>query len=273
MKLKLAILCSDGPHHVFLVRTLRSHFDVVSVIQEPGNVQRRNLARKCRWNDYCWWTYHALRRRLLGLDAYRFSYFVDSAGDIRLNGIDRLLVDDINGGRAGDLLRHDGHNLTVVMGTSVLKSDMLDAAGRPILNIHGGYLPFYRGNHCFFFALYGARTDRVGSTIHLVNEGVDTGDIIRRILVEVHPNEHPEELYCRAERGAVLELVTVLKNVEEGQQLQGIKQPGVGKMYRMRDRKPWHDVRMWLRRRQPRFSPWLFKDPKATRPRAQVYPS
>jgi methionyl-tRNA formyltransferase len=259
MKLRIAVLCSDGPHHLFLIRALQASFQVVTVIQEPAGAQRRRLWKLGRRRDYFWWTYHAVRRTLLGLDRYRSRFFLGDTSGSPNNAAGAVVVDDINGQQARNLVRNDRHNFTVIMGTRLLNSEMLAIVGQPAVNIHGGCLPHYRGNHCFFFALYNGDTDKLASTIHFVDEGTDTGNIVRHVPVTAKANQHPEELYCRAEKEAVLQLVELLKGVENGLQLVATGQAAEGRTYRVRDRTLRHDLRMWLRFRQPRFSPWLFR--------------
>lgn len=264
MAIRIAILCSDGPHHHFLVRRMSRHFDVALVVVEPGRHQRRRLLNHGRVTDYVWWTYHAWRRCLLGLDSFRRRFFAldDDPSTVQAaagtDGARQLTVDWINRPRVVTALQAVSPDATVVMGTSILSANTLSAAGAPVLNIHGGYLPDYRGNHCFFFALLDGRVDRIGSTIHLVDRGVDTGAIVSHVVPRVGPDEHPEVLYCRAEKMAVEKMIVLLGGLERGEPLRRQPQPPGGRTFRMRDRRPHHDLAMWFRRQQPRAAPWLW---------------
>ena len=103
---------------------------------------------------------------------------------------------------------------------------MLNAAGWHVINIHGGHLPDYRGNHCFFFALFDGRRDKTNSTIHFVDAGVDTGDVIEHVTSDAQPGEAAEILaYRRAEKRAVHRLVELLRSLEEGCSLPRTRQP------------------------------------------------
>ncbi|MDQ4041594.1 MAG: formyl transferase, partial [Actinomycetota bacterium] len=48
------------------------------------------------------------------------------------------------------------------------------------LNVHAGITPLYRGVHGGYWALAEDRPDLVGTTVHLVDEGVDTGPVVER---------------------------------------------------------------------------------------------
>ena len=115
-----------------------------------------------------------------------------------------------------ELLRAAEPDAVVVMGTSILRPAVLEAAGPVILNVHGGFLPHYRGNHCFFWALYDARHDLIGTTIHFVDPGIDTGDIIEIVTTTVAADDNAETLYCRAELLAIERLAHWLRQLEAG---------------------------------------------------------
>jgi len=75
MQLRLAILCSDGPHHQFLVSRLAAHFSIGAVIVEPTAEQARRLLHRGLLRRWLWLKYHMMRRRLLSLDGYRRRFF------------------------------------------------------------------------------------------------------------------------------------------------------------------------------------------------------
>ena len=254
MRKKIAILCSDDAHHKYLVALLRSRFNVVAVVVEPGASQRRRLRRIGRYRDYGYTVYHHLRRTALGLNKYRRRYFadlvnapVDATGKV-------ITVDWINDPAVSKLLRKVRPELTVIICTSILKKDVLEAAGKMIVNVHGGYLPDYRGNHCFFFALYEGAFDRIGSTIHFVDPGIDTGDIIEIVVPPIYREDNAEALYCRAEKLAIHRLADLLDGWQHGEALPRSPQTVRGRLYRMRDRKPHHDLILWFRRVRGRLT-------------------
>lgn len=251
MPLRLAILCSDDAQHVFLQARLAAEFDVRLVLVEPASAQRRALLARHRYVDYSAHVYHSWRRRLCGLDAYRRRYFALPPG-AHLPASAPRTVASINDESVPRLLQEAAPDIVVVMGTSILRRAVLEAAGAAILNIHGGYLPDYRGNHCFFWALYDDRPDRIGSTIHFVDPGIDTGDVVEVVPVAVTTSDTAETLYCRAEREAISHLVHWLHLLEAGQQLPRMLQTQPGRAHRVRDRKPWHDLVLWVRRRRGR---------------------
>ena len=78
----------------------------------------------------------------------------------------------------------------------VLKSPMLDAFPRRILNIHPSLLPKFPGLEAWKQALVTGESV-TGCTVHYVDEKIDHGDIIAQREVPILPNDTPESLHAR----------------------------------------------------------------------------
>jgi methionyl-tRNA formyltransferase len=247
--LRLAVLCSDEPHNDYLVDLLHSHFLLQAVVVEPGHSQIRRLWQRQRYVDFTFAYYHHWRRRLTGLAAYRRNYFKTRPTRSERPMPVRLVVDNINDHKVETLLSSVRPDITVVISTSILGRRLLAACGPQVVNVHGGYLPHYKGNHCFFFALYNEDFARVGSTIHFVDAGVDTGPIIETVSPDLRPHDNAETLYCRSQHLAIHRLEQWLSYHQEGHELPRIPQPAEGRQYFTRTRGPLHDLAFLLRRR------------------------
>jgi methionyl-tRNA formyltransferase len=68
--------------------------------------------------------------------------------------------------------------VVVVHGTRIIASRVLEAVPAPFVNVHAGVTPRYRGVHGGYWALAEGRPDLVGTTVHLVDPGIDTGGIL-----------------------------------------------------------------------------------------------
>ncbi len=82
-----------------------------------------------------------------------------------------------NDGVTVDLVRGRELDILVNAGTPrILKPALLGAPHLGVLNCHPGLLPAYRGSSCVEWALL--RGDAVGSTVHLMSEGIDEGRML-----------------------------------------------------------------------------------------------
>jgi phosphoribosylglycinamide formyltransferase-1 len=109
------------------------------------------------------------------------------------------------------MLRGAGVELVILAGfMRVLKSPMLEAFPRRILNIHPSLLPKFPGLSAWSQAL--AAGEKVtGCTVHYVDEQIDHGDIIAQREVPVLPDDTPETLHHRiqiAERELYPEVIS-----------------------------------------------------------------
>ena len=75
--------------------------------------------------------------------------------------------------------------MVVVNGTRIIATPVLESAGCPIVNLHAGITPRYRGVHGGYWALAERHPEWVGSTVHLVDTGIDTGGILAQTVFEI----------------------------------------------------------------------------------------
>ena len=90
-------------------------------------------------------------------------------------------------------LEEHGVDLVVLAGyMQVLTKAFLDRFPGRIVNVHPSLLPAFPGLQAIADALE-AGVDTTGVTVHFVDEGVDTGPVIRQEEVAVEPRETLEE--------------------------------------------------------------------------------
>jgi len=94
-------------------------------------------------------------------------------------------VPSINDDRVIDLLTSLRPAMVVVHGTRIISSRVLDALECPVVNMHAGITPRYRGVHGGYWALAEGHPEWVGTTVHLVDPGIDTGGILAQATFEV----------------------------------------------------------------------------------------
>ncbi|CAN5296202.1 phosphoribosylglycinamide formyltransferase [soil metagenome] len=95
------------------------------------------------------------------------------------------------------LLRDADVELVVLAGfMRVLKTPMLEAFPHRIINLHPSLLPKFPGLAAWKQALE-AGEQVTGCTVHYVDAGVDSGEIIAQREVPVLPNDTPDTLHAR----------------------------------------------------------------------------
>jgi len=108
------------------------------------------------------------------------------------------------------LLEDAGVELVVLAGfMRVLKEPMLAAFPRRIINIHPSLLPKFPGIESWKQALAAGET-MTGCSVHYVDAGIDSGEIIAQRKVAIVPGDTAESLHARiqvAERALYPEVI------------------------------------------------------------------
>jgi phosphoribosylglycinamide formyltransferase-1 len=87
-------------------------------------------------------------------------------------------VPSVNSPAAIAALRRLSPRVVVISGTRIIGRATLTCVSAPFINMHAGITPQYRGVHGGYWALVEGRRDLVGTTVHLVDTGIDTGPIL-----------------------------------------------------------------------------------------------
>lgn len=86
--------------------------------------------------------------------------------------------------------------LVVAAYGKILAKEVLDIPGFGALNVHASLLPKFRGPSPIQNAILEGETE-TGTTIMLMNEGIDTGDILSQKKISIGPDETTPELTQR----------------------------------------------------------------------------
>jgi hypothetical protein len=104
--------------------------------------------------------------------------------DYSVNNVLKYVTGNINSYDIGKLRSDFTFELVVLSGSRILTSESIKAMQVPVVNIHAGITPNYRGVHGGYWSLRQGDKSSFGSTIHLVDQGIDTGRIIERVYCE-----------------------------------------------------------------------------------------
>lgn len=87
-----------------------------------------------------------------------------------------------------EILKKDQVELIILAGyMRIITHVLLDAYPKRIINLHPAYLPEFPGKQSILDA-YEAKVTYSGVTVHYIDEGIDTGEIIRQKKVMIDPS-------------------------------------------------------------------------------------
>ncbi|MBB4066919.1 formyl transferase [Gellertiella hungarica] len=90
-------------------------------------------------------------------------------------------VESLNDAAAHALVARLKPAVVVTVSCRILSKATLAAIPCPVINLHSAINPAYRGQMGGYWALVSGDRDNFGSTIHLVDEGVDTGAVLHQV--------------------------------------------------------------------------------------------
>jgi phosphoribosylglycinamide formyltransferase 1 len=103
---------------------------------------------------------------------------------------------DRDGAMAAWLQEHDVDVVVLAGYMHLLTPAFLDRFPNAVVNVHPSLLPEFPGAHAVEEQLAAGVTES-GATVHLVDEGVDSGPVLAQERVAVLPDDTPETLHAR----------------------------------------------------------------------------
>jgi methionyl-tRNA formyltransferase len=79
--------------------------------------------------------------------------------------------------------------VVIVFGTRLIRAETLSCIRVPMLNLHSGITPKYRGQAGGYWALAMGDPEHAGVTVHLLDAGVDTGAVVQQAPFEAGPQD------------------------------------------------------------------------------------
>jgi len=149
------------------------------------------------------------------------------------SGVPLLRVADINSAEAVAFVEGLHAEVMCVNGTNLLREPMLALIPQfryGIVNLHTGLSPYSRGGNCNLFMLLEGHPELVGVTIHHIDRGIDSGDIIITARAPLDPDDTYESIEAKNYRLGIDLMVVALRQLAEGRAAR-VKQWEKGKLF------------------------------------------
>jgi len=129
---------------------------------------------------------------------------------IEKKDISILEVDNINSEQVTDFIRSKNPDVVVVSGTPLLRESVIKSVKGRMINLHPGIPPQYRGRYGAFWPIYNKEPELVGTTIHFIDKGIDTGAILLQEKVDFDKNDTVKIITYKQHEIGVLLLIKCL---------------------------------------------------------------
>ncbi|HHM06081.1 MAG TPA: formyl transferase [Gammaproteobacteria bacterium] len=235
--IRVMILCGRSPRHLYVANRLCRAAEPVAIVQETGSelnaAKIKKLLSKPRLLWRKMWRWLRDRRRYTGNGEARY-FFGDDEPALERKDL-RVDVAHINDPKVVALAEELKPDVIAVFGTSLIRGGLLEKGRLGIVNLHGGLSPRYRGADCTFWALHNGEPEQVGCTLHFIDAGIDSGDLIAHVCPEVKEGDDELTLFWRAVRDSAGVYAELLERLAAGERF-GAVQPERGRLYQVKDR-------------------------------------
>ena len=209
--MNIGVLTSDQWRHKFLANHLAQHLPVKIVVAEPkvadpsevGRDEEETRVLKAYFRD-------RLKTEQAILEGGEQFDLPEGVSLVRAT------PGEINSAEVLEQLLTLDVDTVAVFGTSILKEPLLSPFAGRMINIHLGMSPHYRGVATNFWALYNEDLHLVGATIHHIDPGIDSGDIICQVNAPIVADDTPHTIGNKVIKQAAEAAVEVLKRMEQG---------------------------------------------------------
>jgi methionyl-tRNA formyltransferase len=246
--MRLAILTSDGLEHRYVASVLcRAFPDMVTAIvlarPQPESLQAQiaKYWRRYSASQLCSRVAAKLYARLTRQNERRhvtLSRILSGPGDpLQMPRMDLVrIVPSHNGPECEAILSGIRPDVIAVYGTGVIKPRIIRLASVSVLNMHTGISPRYRGADTVFWPLYNREPEWIGITVHVLDEGIDSGPVIFTGRPSIDPNDDEDSLFAKCVTSGADLYAEAIRQIATGTVRFTPQQLESGRQYRFVDR-------------------------------------
>jgi methionyl-tRNA formyltransferase len=143
--------------------------------------------------------------------------------------IDLIRVKDVNSEDAIEAVRRREIDVLINAGGGIFRKKIVEAPSIGILNAHMGYLPAVRGMNALEWSLL--LNHPVGVTVHIIDKGIDTGDILLFKPIPVDEGDTVESLRSKSLVVSVEAMIDSIRGLTDGSINRISQSPAEGQQY------------------------------------------
>jgi phosphoribosylglycinamide formyltransferase-1 len=106
------------------------------------------------------------------------------------DGVALIRVASVNAPDCVAALNRINPQAVLVVGTRIIRREVLAAVPVSFINYHAGITPKYRGIHGGYWAKAEGDLENFGITVHMVDSGVDTGAVLYQSRIRPEPRDN-----------------------------------------------------------------------------------
>ena len=141
------------------------------------------------------------------------------------------LGETLNSPNVVDWIRSRKPDLFLVMGTSLLRKELISLPSIGVLNLHTGISPYYRGGMTNLWPIVNFEPQFCGVTIHELDHKIDAGKIIYTDRPKINANDNFSSINSKSILLGAKLMIKTTEEVFNTKSICGLKQWKKGKLY------------------------------------------
>jgi methionyl-tRNA formyltransferase len=186
------MLAGKGVSTNILFHSLKNDYDIQAVILEDAVPAKEFLKKRIKklgfWKVAGQVLFQVSIAKILNSTSLKRKKEILKKYDLDDTGIPPekvVKINSVNNPKCIFLLEKFNPEIVIVNGTRIISKKVLQSVPVKFLNIHAGITPKYRNVHGAYWALVNNDLENCGVTVHEVDPGIDTGNIIYQKAIGV----------------------------------------------------------------------------------------
>lgn len=250
--MKTVIFTRTGFHHTSFINRLQERFELACVVREAypeqpkkskvlsalrslfrknavGLIREEKFLKKFSETYSAGFRYHPMLKDYLRA---HFDVVVEKPGAKYLN----IRCGEINSPDLRKYISSFNPDIIAVLGSSVIKQEMISLPSVAMINIHSGLSPYYRGTWSYGWPIVNREPEYIGVTVHHINAGIDTGDIIFQTKPVLQKDDGLNAIFLKVIAEGIELAVKAIEEISARGSVASYRQPGnTGRLYQMKD--------------------------------------
>lgn len=195
---KIVIFTSDSYRHKFFIKSLSESFFISGVV-----LQKKKIYYNQQKKDS-----ELIKNHLINYNLQEEKFYKSKLSNSELK-YKILKINDINSFEVINFLEKLNFDAICVFGTSLIKKIILEKNYK-LVNLHLGVSPEYKGSATLFWTIYNEDYHLLGTTCHLIDSNIDTGDIIGHSFSKINFNKSYYENLVNIVHDGIIEFTKLL---------------------------------------------------------------
>ncbi len=220
---KILILAGKGFSTNVIFQAIHQVFGVHAIVLEQKEPTKKFLQRRIKKLGYFetagQLAFQALVVPVLRSSASKYVQSLREKQEIQEKPIHHKKlyeVTSVNELSVAQIIQDISPDVVVVNGTRIISKKILTCIQCPVINMHAGITPRYRGVHGAYWALVSGDKAHCGLTVHLVDAGVDTGEVLFQQTIETHKEDNFTTYPIKQLYAGIPLLLKAIENALEG---------------------------------------------------------